>query len=107
MDYLEKLSVLTTVPLVNLEKLNDVIDSVHSDDVVTQILEGKEYYELGTMEGTIYIRVENDIVKYKFIPNEKFDEIVKSSILNKRSKLIDTSLDRLKRSLVSTYKDIF
>ena len=39
--------------------------------------------------------------------NEEFDEVIKSSILTKRSKLIETSLDRLKRGLVNTYKDIF
>lgn len=107
MDNLEKLSVLTTIPLNTLEKLGNVIECVHSDSVVTQMIEGKDYFELNTIEGKIYIKLENDTVRYKFIPNEEFDEVIKSSILTKRSKLIETSLDRLKRGLVNTYKDIF
>ena len=107
MKYLEKLSVLTTIPLTTFEKLEDVIESIHSDTIVTQIVEGKDFYKLDIIEGSIYVKLEDDNVKYKFVPNEKFNEIIKSSILSKHSKLVDTSLDRLKRSLVNTYKDIF
>ena len=107
MEYLDKLSTLTTVPLHTFEKLNDVINCMHSDTIVTQLLEGKSTFELKIMEGTIYLKLENDNIKYKFIPSEDFDTIIRDSILSKKSKLIETSLDRLQRSLVNTYKDIF
>jgi hypothetical protein len=107
MDNLEKLSVLTTIPLNTFERLSSVINCVHSDTVVTQMVEGKDYFELDIIEGKIYVKLEDDVVRYKFIPNEEFDEIIKNSIITKRSKLVETSLDRLKRSLANTYKDIF
>ena len=49
---------------------------------------------------------EDDCVKYKFIPNEDFDKLIKDSLLHKEDKLVITALDRLKSAFINTYKDI-
>lgn len=46
-------------------------------------------------------------MKYKFIPNEKFSNTVKETIMNKKSKLMSVSINKLKDGLTKTYKDIF
>lgn len=75
--------------------------------MITQFKEGADFFKLNTFEGDIYIKVEDDTIKYKFIPSDDFNEIIKETILTKNSKLMDISLKRLRSTLVNTYKDIF
>lgn len=71
-------------------------------------MEGKDVFELPIIEGKIYIKLDdNDVIKYKFVPNEIFSNTVKETILNKKSKLMTVAIDKLKDGLTKTYKDIF
>ena len=107
MDIKEKLNILTSISTQTFDSLWDIIDWVHSDDIVTQFIENKDIIELPIIEGSIYIKLDNDVVKYKFIPNEKFSNTVKETIMNKKSKLMSVSINKLKDGLTKTYKDIF
>lgn len=63
--------------------------------------------QLDLIEGTLYIKLDNDTVKYKFIPNSEFNDIVKNTILERKSKLMNVSLDKIQSYLSHTYKDMF
>lgn len=102
----KKLSVLTTIPEKNLQKLASYIDAVHSHDVATQLVEDDSVFELSTFEGTLYITLEDDIVKYKFIPNENFSKIIKSTLITKKSLLIEQVSKKLKESLMHWRKEL-
>ena len=108
MDITDKLNVLTSIPTQTFDSLWNVVDLIHSDDIITQYLESKDVFELPIIEGKIYIKLDdNDVIKYKFVPNEIFSNTVKETILNKKSKLMTVAIDKLKDGLTKTYKDIF
>lgn len=102
----KKLSDLTTVPIESIDKLEYYLYAIHSHDIVTQMLADKELLEIDIFEGKIYLSIENDAVKYKFVPNDKFSKLVVDSILNKDSKLLNAVTEKLKKSLANWRKDL-
>lgn len=101
------LSTLTTLPEETIEYLSKYMKYVHSHEIATQMLEnGGNIYELTLFEGTLFIKIENDNVSYKFVPSDKFNEIVVDTILNKKSLLVDDMADKLKNVLMKAYKDV-
>ena len=102
----EKLSDLTTIPLDSIEKIGDYLQTIHSHDIVTQMLADKDVLELDLFEGKLYLAIEDDNVRYKFVPSEEFGELVLNSILNKDSKLLSRVTEKLKNSLINWRKDL-
>ena len=64
------------------------------------------YPAIDLFEGKLYISIIDDNIRYKFIPNDEFNELVRDSYINKRSKLVEEASVSLKRTLSNTYKDI-
>lgn len=102
----KKLSDLSTVPERSLERFHYFINLIHSQDIVTQIVAGKKVFELEIFEGRLYIKLDDDDLKFKFVPNEEFIKLVKNSIKEKKSELVEAVTDRLKNTLLNTYKDV-
>ena len=102
----KKLSDLTTIPIESLGKLKDYLETIHSHDIVTQLLADKTLLELEIFEGKIYLQLDDDNVKYKFVPSEEFGKLVVNSILNKDSKLVGRVTEKLKNSLINWRKDL-
>lgn len=101
MNLKDKISQLTTVPVEHLDRLNNYINLIHSNDVVEEMLNNKDVIELSIFEGTILIKLEDDAIKYKFIPNKEFDELIVETVLNKKSKLLNVAVDKLKKALMN------
>ena len=108
----EKISTLTTIPTYSINKFKTYLNVVHSHDIVYAIVSDEDSIKYGDktikidlFEGTLLMKVENDFIKYKFIPNEEFNNIVKEAIVDKKSKLIDVSEQNLKK-LLKMYKEI-
>lgn len=103
----EKLSTLTTVPEKTYKDLENVLNAIYSHDICTQKLENKNIFELELFEGTLVLELMDDSVRFKFLPNKTFSKTIKDAIINNKSFLIDISLNKLKKSLENTYKDIY
>lgn len=107
MTFIENLSTLTTLSKKSLTHLSDYIQCVHSHDIATQMVsELDNVYEVKLFEGTLLIQVIDDVVHYKFIPNEEFSKIVVDTILTKKSKLVSDATEKLKKVLTKAYKDV-
>ena len=106
MELNKKISTLSTIPEWAIDKFQKYINLVHSHDIVEQILEDKNVFEIDLWEGKLYIKLEDDTLKYKFIPSEDFNETVKTSVIKKKSRLVDSVTDKLKTAITNTYKDI-
>ena len=102
----KKLSDLTIIPEKDLKKLTSYIDAVHSHDVATQLVDDNTVFELNTFEGSLFITLEDDVLKYKFIPNENFAKIIKATLITKKSLLIERMSEKLKESLVHRRKEL-
>ena len=103
-----KLSTLSTIPEKALVQLHTYMDMIASHDIVTQIMEYKDVIELDIFEGKLYIMLDHDTdtIKYKFVPSDAFNKLVKSSIIDKKSFLLEKCSDKLKEVLTNTYKDL-
>lgn len=108
MDICKKISVLSTIPELAISKVKNYALLTQSHDIVTQLIKDNtdESVCIETFEGKIYITIDDDVLKYKFIPSETFDNMVKNAVINKESDLIEEASSRLKAILVNTYKDL-
>ena len=107
MNYKEKISTLSTIPIKSIDLLNDYIMSVHSHELVTGVIENNNSFELDIFEGKLIVYMVDDQIKYKFIPSNDFISMTIDALTSKKSRLIDISVDKLKKSFTKTYKDIF
>ena len=103
----ENVSALTTLPEDLVKYIGKYMPYIHSHSIATQIIEkGGDIFELELFEGTLMLMLENDNVKYKFIPNDDFSKVIVETILNKKSLLVDGLSDKIKRILEKAYKDV-
>ena len=108
MNLIKNLSQLTTIQEASLEKINNILNYIHSNDIAEHLLSKcNEPIELELFEGTLILYVNNDVITYKFIPNKEFETIIVDSIIKKKNVLIDTLNENLKSKLLNIYKDIF
>jgi hypothetical protein len=54
----------------------------------------------------LYIKLESNEVKYKFVPSLHFEESVKNTLKNKTDPLIGKLEDSLKNRIEQTYKEL-
>lgn len=106
-DILQDLSDITTVPKAQLQTLFDKIILFCCHDVVEQLKEGNTKTELDLYFGKLYVLVEDETVKYKFIPSKKFERQMSESAITLNSPLTKTIETLLSERLTNTYKDLF
>lgn len=106
MDMLDDLSVITTIPKKNLSNFKNYLFKMHSNKIVSG-LKDSAVVELDIFEGTLLLTQEDDSIKFKFIPNQEFLDMVKSSVVDGRDDLVLSSIDKLKNAFINTYKDLF
>lgn len=102
----DKLSILTGIPKRSLVHLHEYLDCIHSQDIVTDLLQNNDVISIELFEGTLNLCIIDDNVHYKFVPSNEFNNMVVKSIINKESILIEKVSDSLKKALSTTYKDI-
>lgn len=103
----DDLSVLTNVAKYNLESMVNLSTNLISHAVFESVREQEPYTEVDIGVGTLYIKIEDDMIQYKFIPSTKLDNAVKDTVKNNRSRLTVTVEDTLGKRIMSTYKDLF
>lgn len=108
MTFEENISKLSTIPVKSIEQLSRYINSIHSHDLVTQMMDDKStnIFEIQLFEGTLMLQVIDDSIKYKFIPNEEFSKVILDTILSKKSLLVNDLDKKLQRILQKAYKDV-
>lgn len=108
MTFEENISKLSTIPVKSIEQLSRYINSIHSHDLVTQMMDDKStnIFEIQLFEGTLMLQVIDDNIKYKFIPNEEFSKVILDTVLSKKSLLVNELDKKLQRILQKAYKDV-
>lgn len=103
-NMIENLSTLTTIPEKYLTKLFDKIYYVMSDAVVETALLNKEITEIDIGIGTLLISANKSEIKYKFVPNKKLEQTIKSAVINRRNILANTLESNIVDKITDTYK---
>lgn len=105
-NLIEDISKLTTIPDNVLNKLVSKSFYCISDIIEDAILENKKVVEIEIGIGTLYLELNSDNVRYKFIPNKELESAVKNTIINKRNLLQDTLELILVNRVTDTYKEL-
>ena len=103
---LEDLSILTTIPQKTLEKLVDKTYLCINSSVEETLLEDKNISEIDIGIGYLYILLDYEGIKNKFIPNQKLEDSIKKTFINKSNMLENTLEISLVDRISNTYKDL-
>ena len=108
MTFEENISKLSTIPVKSIAQLSRYINSIHSHDLVTQMMDDKSIniFEIQLFEGTLMLQIIDDNIKYKFIPSEEFSKAILDTVLSKKSLLVNELDKKLQRILQKAYKDV-
>ena len=103
---IEDLATLTTISQNALVNLNEKSYSCICHSVYESIVEGNPLTEIDLGIGILYIKCEEDQIKYKFIPSKKLEENVTFTVKKKVSPLVFEVETSLKDRIESTYKNL-
>lgn len=102
----EDLSLLTTIPVPNINKLLGT-KSIYCicSDVEETALQNKQITEIDIGIGTLTIFVDDESIQYRFTPSKKLENSIKKTIINKHNPLVEKAEQTLTQRIVNTYKD--
>lgn len=102
----EKLSLLTTIEQKSFDRLVPKIIYCINDAVYENISKGNTFSSIDLGIGVLNILIEDNEVKYKFIPSKELETSVNSTIINKENLLVDKLEKSLVNKFVNIYKDL-
>lgn len=101
----DDISILTTIPVPALTKLEEKVAMCICHDVEESVLEGQSITDIEIGIGNIQILADGNEVKYRFVPTKKFDNAVKRTITEQCSPLTRTVESTLAKRITTIYKD--
>lgn len=101
------LATLTSIPKASLDKLVEKSHWCICHSVEEGILNNNNIIEMNIGIGVLYIKLEENDVRYKFIPSPSLEECVRDTVVNRTNPLINITEKALVTRIVNTYKDIF
>lgn len=106
-DVKNSLSTLTTVNELAINRLFDKITWIISDAVEQAELSGEDNIELDLGFGIIKILLNDDSIKYKFIPSKLTETTIVDTIVNGKNQLTLEIEKNLVSKLSNLYKEMF
>lgn len=103
---IDDIATLTTISQNALVNLTEKSISCICHSVCESLLEGNNLTEMDIGIGTLYIKCEEDQIKYKFIPSKKLEENVAFTVRNKTSPVQYQVEAALKDRIETTYKNL-
>ena len=105
-DILDDMCKLTTIPYSAMKKLANKAKLCICHAIEESLSDGNTVAKLYIGIGNLYIKVEDNSVKYKFVPSSDFEDAIVKTITTGKSPLISTVEDALKQRVMSVYKDM-
>lgn len=105
-DIVKDVSTLSTIPEKTLHKLLKKFIYCICDCVAEDKLQGNEVSELYIGLGILYIRYEDNMIKYKFIPGDPLEKAVTQTVVSKQNLLENTLNESLVKKFMEVYKDL-
>lgn len=106
-DALKDLQTITTIPYKTLKDLFDKFQWVLCDEIETSHNKGEEFASIDIGIGEIDVCVDNDELKFRFIPSSKFEDNIKETIKSSKNPLVLNIEESLVKRIINTYKDFF
>ena len=89
--------------------VDNIIEKIHAcvgHSVYESTVRNESLTEIDIGIGMLYIKLEDNQVKYKFLPSDKLSQIITFTVLNKESPLILDAEKALKTRVEKTYKEL-
>lgn len=102
----EDLSTLTTIPKQSLDNLIKKAEICIVDQALEQVYQDKTILELDIGIGKLLLKLYDSEIKYKFIPSDKFNSMLSTTIFTKENTLAKTLEKNLVSKITKTYKDL-
>ena len=99
----DDLSALTSIPKSAIIKLLSKESYVITNGIEEGIVAGNSIIDIDLEIGILSILIDENQIKYRFVPSAKLEKAIKNTIKNKKSPLKDS----LEKSLVSKITDIY
>lgn len=105
-DISKDISLFTGLSEDNISYITNIIEDIICEDVYESIINHESVTEINLGYGILYIKLETESIKYKFIPNKNLIDNINNIFKNKeytfKSKINKTLTDRITK----TYKEL-
>lgn len=105
-DLLQDMADVTTIPKMRLDQLADNAINFIAHYIRESADCGESDLSVDTGIGVMHIRIEDENIKFKFIPSSKLENGIKYAITSGESPLINKVEALLKDRICNTYKDL-
>lgn len=103
----EDLSILTTIPVATLDRLVNKASLCIADSVEKCIYDKSDKCEIDIGIGTLTISLANDLIKYRFTPNQTLENLIKTTVVDEKNPLENVLEESLVNKIQNIYKDLF
>lgn len=103
---LQDLSTITTIPLFTLKKLFNNLSLCICHRILENYLNKQSDTCVDIGIGKLSIQIEDDSIRYKFIPSYKFEQNLIKTLKSKQSPLLDQAEEVLVNKILNTYKEL-
>ena len=103
----QDLSQLTTIPRLQFDNINKVQTNLICHYVAEGLADQEQQVSVDIGIGTLYIKVDGEEIRYKFIPSHKLENGVKYAVVTKESPLVGDVESIIKDRICNAYKDLF
>lgn len=103
---LNDIAQLTSIPKLTLEKLSDKAAISIADNVLEAMLNKESQIALDIGLGVLNIKLEENAIKYKFIPSKYLDNNIAYALKSKQSPLVCDLDKALAERIKATYKEL-
>ena len=97
---------LTTIPNTSLSNLVELCTFCIVNEMQESMLGNENITKVDIGFGTLLILVENNVVKYKFIPSDDLTKAVNTLVSTKTNPLTVKIENKLVSSITNTYKEL-
>ena len=97
---------LTTIDQHALSRLSEIGEMVIIDELVERVKAGESTASVDIGIGTLSIHYTGESIKFKFVPNAKFEGDVADACIHQENLLDSRVESSLRDKIVNTYKDL-
>ena len=105
-NLINDLTLLTGVSKNALDELTDKANLAIAHCVFETLREGNPLTSIDIGVGTLYIKLEDENIKYRFVPNKNLEALVSQAATSKSSPLSNRAEMILNKRIQQTYKDL-
>lgn len=103
---IDDVATITTIPVASLQKLANKASFCICNCIEETKLNNESLTEINIGIGILSINVVNNSIEYRFTPNKKFEEAIRTTIIDGKNPLVEVAESVLIDKILHVYKDL-